>query len=171
MMRFKNPGDYENSFLRGDECKANEWLDYFFGIAKMVAIKSKDPNTKVGCIVIDPDSKRILTTGYNGFPSKVSDDAKRWKDRETKNCMVVHAEANCICSGSRFGIKLQGGIMMVTLHPCVDCSKLVASAGISEVIYIDSGIDANPTREWHEKLHNVKTMFLEAGIKLIPVID
>ena len=44
------------------------WDEYFMNIAKDVALKSIDPSTQVGCVIIDKDNK-IIATGYNGFPT------------------------------------------------------------------------------------------------------
>ena len=60
------------------KCRFNEeWVSYFMNIARVVATKSKDPNTKVGCVVVDTATKRIMATGYNGFPPGVNEDKSR----------------------------------------------------------------------------------------------
>ena len=43
------------------------WDEYFMGIAHLSAMRSKDPNTKVGACIVDKNNK-ILSVGYNGFP-------------------------------------------------------------------------------------------------------
>jgi dCMP deaminase len=52
------------------------WTDYFLAMAHLVASKSKDPSTKVGCVVITED-KVVAATGYNGLPRGVEDKAER----------------------------------------------------------------------------------------------
>ena len=44
------------------------WDEYFMGIAKLSAERSKDPNTQVGCCIVS-DENKILSMGYNGFPT------------------------------------------------------------------------------------------------------
>ena len=56
------------------------WDEYFMGVAYLAGMRSKDPNTQVGCCIVDGNHK-ILSMGYNGFPSGVSDDEFPW-DRE-----------------------------------------------------------------------------------------
>ena len=41
----------------------------YFKLAKCLASEfSKDPNTKVAAIFLDPKTHAILSLGYNGFP-------------------------------------------------------------------------------------------------------
>ena len=44
------------------------WDEYFMGIAMLSACRSKDPNTQVGACIVN-DRNRIMSVGYNGFPS------------------------------------------------------------------------------------------------------
>lgn len=43
------------------------WDEYFMGVAKLSAMRSKDPSTQVGACIVSEDNK-ILSMGYNGFP-------------------------------------------------------------------------------------------------------
>lgn len=44
------------------------WEEYFMAIAKLSAMRSKDPSTQVGACIVSKD-KRILSIGYNGAPN------------------------------------------------------------------------------------------------------
>ena len=86
------------------------WDEYFMGVAKLTAMRSKDPNTQVGACIVD-NEKRILSVGYNGAPNGFDDDKFPW-DRsgiplETKYLYVCHAEMNAITNfrGSRKDLK------------------------------------------------------------------
>ena len=46
------------------------WDEYFMGVAKLSALRSKDPNTQVGACIVSSDNK-ILSMGYNGLPRAV----------------------------------------------------------------------------------------------------
>lgn len=48
------------------------WNSYFIEMAMLVAKKSKDPSTKVGCVIVGPDNE-IRSTGFNGFPRGVQE--------------------------------------------------------------------------------------------------
>ena len=146
------------------------WMNYFFSIAKTVAEKSKDPNTKVGALLVDPESHRIIGTGYNGFPANVLETNERW-NRPTKYSFVCHAEMNCIAAASKFGIETAGCDLYVTLHPCCDCAKLVSAAGIKRIFYLDDGSDQLKSDDWRKLLGYAKTIFAESHIRLIPVME
>ena len=42
------------------------WDQYFMGMAHLSAMRSKDPNTRVGACIVNPQ-KRVVGLGYNGF--------------------------------------------------------------------------------------------------------
>ena len=115
------------------------WDQYFMGIAKLSAMRSKDPNTQVGSCIVGDDN-RILSIGYNGTPNGFSDSDFPW-DREgeplnTKYLYVCHAEMNAIINyrGSRH--ELENAKIYVDLFPCNECAKLIIQSGIKEVIYL-----------------------------------
>ena len=54
------------------------WDEYFMGIAMLSACRSKDPNTQVGACIVN-DRNRIMSVGYNGFPSGCDDDEFPWE--------------------------------------------------------------------------------------------
>lgn len=94
---------------------------------------SKDPNTKVAAIVLSPESLQIVSTGYNGIPRKMKETKERW-ERPTKYTYVVHAEANAICNAARQGVRIENGILVVTMFPCIECTKMLIQSGIKHVI-------------------------------------
>ena len=106
------------------------WDEYFMGVALLASQRSKDPSTQVGACIVDKD-KRILSTGYNGFPQGCSDDEFPWnRDEslgETKYQYVVHAELNAILNAS--GKSLAGSTVYVGLFPCHECAKAIIQAG------------------------------------------
>lgn len=75
------------------------WDQYFMGMAHLSAMRSKDPNTRVGACIVNPQ-KRVVGLGYNGFPYGCEDDEFPWardgQFLETKYPYVVHAELNAI---------------------------------------------------------------------------
>ena len=112
------------------------WDEYFMGVALLSAKRSKDPNTQVGCCIVN-NEKRIVGIGYNGFPMPISDDDLPWErvgnHLDTKYPYVVHAEANAILNSTR---DLKGSTLYVTLFPCNECAKLVIQSGIKEIVYL-----------------------------------
>ena len=115
------------------------WDEYFMGIAKLSALRSKDPNTQVGACIVSDDN-RILSIGYNGAPNGFNDDEFPW-DREgeplnTKYLYVCHAELNAILNYRGHRKDLEGARIYVALFPCNECAKAIIQSGIKKVIYI-----------------------------------
>ena len=113
------------------------WDDTFMAIAEVMAQRSKDPNTNVGCCIVD-NANHIVGTGYNGFPKGISNQMLPW-DREgqsldTKYMYVAHAEENAIDNSDKN--QLQGSRIYVSLFPCNKCAIRIIQNGIKEVIYL-----------------------------------
>ena len=129
--------------------KANHisWEDYFMGVAKLSAMRSKDPGTQVGACIVNED-KRIIGIGYNGFPQGCSDDEFPWAKEgclcDTKYPYVVHAEANAILNATQ---SLKGASIYVTLFPCNECTKLIIQSGIKEIIFESNKYEHTETHE------------------------
>ena len=115
------------------------WDEYFMGIAKLSAMRSKDPSTQVGACIVGNDN-RILSIGYNGTPNGYDDKNFPW-DREgnpleTKYLYVCHAEMNAILNYRGSRKELENAKVYVDLFPCNECAKLIIQSGIKEVIYL-----------------------------------
>ena len=75
------------------------WDEYFMGVAKLSALRSKDPNTQVGACIVSEDNK-ILSMGYNGLPRGCSDDEFPWsREDEVSLCDAQRAECHFKLSG------------------------------------------------------------------------
>ena len=57
------------------------WDQYFMGMAHLSALRSKDPSTQVGAVIVSPANK-VVSIGYNGLPKGCSDDEYPW-ERDT----------------------------------------------------------------------------------------
>ena len=64
-----------------------DWNEYFFKICHAVKERSKDQNTKIGCVIV-ADDNTVVSTGYNGFPSGVDDSF--WPNNRTDVLHVVN---------------------------------------------------------------------------------
>lgn len=137
------------------------WDEYFMGVAMLSGMRSKDPNTQVGCCIVSPDN-RILSMGYNGFPSGCSDDEFPW-DRDGEDPLKMkyvystHSELNAILNYK--GTSLSGARLYVTLFPCNECAKAIIQCGIREVIY-----DSDKYAETPSVIAS-KKMMTAAGVK------
>ena len=135
--------------------------EFYMGAALLAAQRSKDPKTKVGCCIVDPDGV-ILSTGYNGFPIGISDQQGNWTKipdefEATKHDYVVHSEINGILNAS--GKSLKGATIYTTLFPCKECAKAIIQSGIKKVVYL---ADTNTERF---KTNFSKMLFKETGVE------
>ena len=139
--------------------KQNCWDIRFMRMAHEVASWSKDPSTKVGCVLVK--DRKIISMGYNGFPRLIEDDLNRLIDREVKYEMTVHAEQNAVITAALHGISTAGSTAYVTFSPCSRCAAVLINAGISTVVV--SAADDIPSR-WLENFRLAAELLNEAGI-------
>lgn len=147
------------------------WDEYFMGIAVLSGERSKDPNSQVGACIVSPDNK-ILSIGYNGFPTGCSDDEIPW-DREgdfvdTKYPYVCHSELNAILNYT--GSTLKQSRIYVTLFPCNECAKAIIQSGIKEVIYMSDKYKDTDSVKVSKKMLDMAgvkyTQYKSKGVKL-----
>ena len=139
------------------------WDEYFMGLAHLSALRSKDPNTQVGAAIVD-ENHRVVSVGYNGFPTGVSDDEFPWS-REgdvltSKYAFVVHAELNAILNSQR---SVRGCTIYVSLFPCNECAKAIIQSGIKKIVYESdkyNGVYTNIAS---------KRMLKAAGVELVRI--
>ena len=141
---------------------SDKWNKRFIDLAKEIGSWSKDPSTQVGSVVVDPKQKRILATGYNGFPRKISDTEFRLNNKDTKYKFVVHAEMNCIYNASLNGVSLNNSDLYVYGLPiCSECAKGIIQVGIKNV-FMCHPVDISDT--WKNSYNISKELFKEAEI-------
>ena len=150
--------------MSGKRADYISWDEYFMGVAILSGLRSKDPNTQVGCCIVSQDNK-ILSMGYNGLQMGCSDDEFPWEREgenplETKYLYVAHSELNAILNYS--GGSLQGAKLYVCLFPCNECAKAIIQSGIKEVIYDSDKYAEQPA------FRASKRMFRAAGVAYRP---
>lgn len=117
------------------------WDEYFMEIARTVATRATCPRAAVGCVLTR--ERRILTTGYNGAPRGVAHCSEIGCLVVNDHCQrVTHAEANAIVQAALHGVVLEGATAYCTHQPCINCSKLLISAGIQKIVFKDPYPDA-----------------------------
>lgn len=142
------------------------WDEFFMRHVYLAAIKSKDPSSKLGAILVKDGM--IISEGYNGFPRGVRDYLDRYTNREEKYKYVVHAEANSILNAARNGISTKKSIMYTNGIPCNECAKSIIQAGIVEIVIHDGWPmgKLNGGGKWDDAAKITSTMFDECGIKV-----
>lgn len=119
------------------------WTQYFMKIAELSATRSTCIRRKIGAVIVDSEN-RVISTGYNGIPSKLKHCEERGCLREKLKvpsaqrieiCRAMHAEQNAIIYARRDLIECS---IYVTHMPCFTCAKMIISAGICKIYYRDS---------------------------------
>ena len=111
----------------------NNWDNRWLEIAQLISTWSKDPSTKIAAIAVK--DKRLIATGYNGFPRNIEDLNDRWSNKEEKYKYVVHAEMNCIYNANYHNQSLKGSTMYVVGLPvCHECAKGIVQVGVTRVV-------------------------------------
>jgi len=138
-----------------------KWDKRYLEMAKMVASWSKDPSAKVGAVIVR--NNRVVSTGFNGFPSEVLDNDERLENKEQKLEMVVHAEENALIVAGR---SAEGATIFVHGKPvCPRCAGSIIQAGIKRVVAERPERDTEKQGKW-DKLGEISLeMFSEAGVK------
>ena len=119
-----------------------DWDTYFMNIAHVVKTRGNCSRRQVAAVIVK--DRRIIATGYNGTPRGVRNcfeggcrrcagDAPSGTD--LGECICCHAEENAITQAAYHGTSVRGGMMYVTISPCLTCAKMIINAGIAEVIY------------------------------------
>jgi|GEM_PF-796955 len=106
-------------------------------LANKKASKAKK-TAKVGAAVIV--GERIISLSNASLvdgPMEYEKDDGTWTSPPT----VSHAEERCIAQAAREGVVLDGATMIVTLSPCMACSRQIVNSGIRELHYIDDWWD------------------------------
>jgi dCMP deaminase len=120
----------------------------FLDAAEAEAAKSSDPDTGIGCVIVDPSGK-TLGAGCNAQPpilmlavpqSRVLQDIHYLKDgktseaRSNKYPYTCHAESNALHDALLHGHNLSGSTLYVTGLPCEPCCLEIVRAGIRRVV-------------------------------------
>ena len=111
------------------------WDEYFMNLAKMVASRGTCDRAYVGCVLVNSDN-RIVSTGYNGSVSGNPHCDEVGHTMRDGHCIAtIHAEMNALLYCAKEGIKVSGCKCYVTHFPCLNCTKALIQAGISEIYY------------------------------------
>lgn len=129
------------------------WNEYALELATVAANKSKDPWRHVGACLLRHDNT-VAGIGFNGYPTGMRED---WQDRDNRRLLVVHAEQNAL----RYAKPGECGLIAVTLLPCNECLRSIASYGIKKVIY----------RDIYDRDITSITLAINFGIELIRISD
>lgn len=123
----------------------DKWDKRFMQMAEVVATWSScyRSGRQVGAVITK--NKRILTTGYNGAPSGVTncvekgvclrDELNIASGTRQEVCYAVHAEQNAIIQAAKLGVSVNDATLYCTHQPCTICARMIINSGISRVVF------------------------------------
>jgi len=100
-------------------------------VAETYANLSHAKRLKVGAIVVKDN--RVISIGYNGTPSGWDNACEDINNKTIPE--VIHAEANAIAKLARTSESGLDAVMFITHAPCIECAKLIFTAGIRTVYF------------------------------------
>jgi dCMP deaminase len=109
-------------------------MDLAHSIAKRSTCRRTSAEGKpmqVGCVIVTPDWRKVISVGYNGNASGLSN---RCDSDAVGACGCIHGEMNAIvnCDVPRATEK----IVFCTHQPCKACAKLLINlGGVAKVYY------------------------------------
>lgn len=130
--------------------------EFWLGQARNYATQSKDPSTRVGCVIVRPD-RSLAAAGVNGFPSGIADTPERLNNRAVKRSLTIHAELNAL---HRSLEDLRGASLYATFCPCEICALHIIQRGI-KFVYYPASFDND---RWLDSQAEALARFKEAGV-------
>lgn len=141
----------------------DKWDSRFLGLAFEVSTWSKDPSTKVGCVLVD-NSLHVVGLGFNGFPQGMNDSEELYADRDTKLKRTIHAELNAILNSNGSAAETTA---YVTHAPCTQCALILIQSGVDRVVYPAPNRDL--LSRWGESIEYSRSLFEEAAMEVTEV--
>ena len=121
--------------------KQQEWDEYFLKIAETVALKSKDPSSKMGCVIVDKN-KRVVSLGYNGMIQGADESKMTLEERPMKYRFAIHSEMNAVLFSYQ---DLTGCTIYNRVATCDNCLKYCLQAGIKRFVYRELRVHSHST--------------------------
>ena len=151
----------------------------FMELAINIARRSHCVKRHVGAVLTK--ETRIISIGYNGPPAGTHNCDEEWPEsgceRDSKgSCsLALHAEQNALMYAVKNNTNIEGSTIYLTLTPCIACARMLLSAGVHRVIYLNSyaeykGIPKDEGIDFLEKFGVETRKFKENGEVVDPSI-
>lgn len=143
--------------------RREKWDRRFIDLAQLVSTWSLDPSTKCGAVIVDP-LRRIVSTGYNGFPQQMPDDPDEYENRDVKYSQIVHADMNALLFARR---SLDGHTIYTwPFLPCDRCFVHLAQAGITRYV-APRPVRPSHIERWGPIIEKTKTYAAKMGLTAV----
>ena len=117
------------------------WDEYFMNIAEEVARRSKDPSSKMGCVIVD-QKHRPVSFGYNGMLQGADESKMTLTERPMKYYFAIHSEMNALIFAHR---DVSGCTLYNRVATCENCLKYCLQAGICRFVYRELRVNSHKT--------------------------
>lgn len=160
VINFTTLGKLEQEIEKGLTKIRPSWDSYFMDIAFRVSQRSNCMKGKVGCVLVRDN--RIVSTGYNGTPTKYincyENGCNRCNEGSACNkgldyCFCIHAEESALLFIGKQGC--EDSVLYVTRFPCTLCCRKILQMGIKKVVYMN---------EYGVSDENIMKIFNESGV-------
>ena len=106
------------------------WDKIWMQMAETISQRSHHSTFKVGALIVTSDNTQVLSLGYNGNASGMSNVPQS----EEPGCSgLLHAEINALLKLDYNNPKDK--VMYITLSPCENCAMAIINSGIKKVVY------------------------------------
>ena len=129
-------------------------------LAEAVATKSKDPSSKMGCVIVDKN-KRVVSLGYNGMVQGADESKMTLSERPMKYYFAIHSEMNAVIFSHQ---DLTGCTIYNRVATCENCLKYCLQAGIKRFVYKELRVHSHST-DPKKSMTNIETD--EAVVRLL----
>lgn len=146
------------------EINDTKWDVRFLRLAQEIATWSKDPSTKVGCVIVAPD-RSIAALGYNGPGRFDVDEAVYSADRDEKLSRTIHSEMNAMMECDIPKSVRAECVVYSTFEPCENCTKHLLQYGFRRFVTIEATPEQN--RRWHDSFARSRQMRRNAKAGMI----
>ena len=138
--------DIDKECLEQKRSEATTKEEMYMLLALSAASNSKDPSTQVGACYVSEDGQ-VLSVGCNSVPPLWDENEFPWGTKEeygmknNKYTYIIHAEMNGSMNYRGSLKDFENGTLYVTLFPCTNCAKLIASLKIKKLVYLNARVN------------------------------
>jgi dCMP deaminase len=129
-----------------------------------LALRSPDPSTQNGAILVRAGMPLTATAACNEFPRGVQYLDERW-ERPIKYSFIEHAERNAIFNAARIGISTSGLTLACPWAACADCARAIIQADVIKLITHQPN-EEDTNERWQASIEVAFTMLKEAGVEI-----
>lgn len=137
-----------------------DWDTVFMEMTAILSTRSTCARLQTACILVR--DKRIVSIGYNGVASGAKHCMDYWHEYWCENTEFtnrntfeeflksplfydlhhiwsqnteLHGEQNAILHACKIGTSTNGTTLYTSYSPCINCAKVILTAGVQHVIY------------------------------------